>query len=436
MPRLRDIKVLKLFFLSTFILLFTVGCSSKIPSDYVIKDLQKIEQNIYNYTVEIDENISQRLYDQKEVFKKRFLKPWKIEKLSLSVSEAQWGYMYQNLQTYANNYTLHPQAFYEELIENSNFQNYNSVKQKAITIQNSDMKVFPTKQQIFFDPSSAGEGFPFDYNQNTGIKINTPVFISHFSKDKAWVFVQSGFSFGWVETKHIAFVDTKITQRFEKDLYIALKDGFNIYKNGFYKENIKLATVFAKTKGGNFFVVEAHNNLKGYIQTIRIEKQNIAAFPVKFNEANIKAAIAQLSGQKYGWGELFGQRDCSALTRDYFALFGVYLDRNSYAQTKNGKYLEIKELSNKEKIEAIKQNATPFSSLIYLKGHIMLYLGVYDCEVLLFHNFWGVTRVQNSEEKRFIVGKAAITSLKPGKELNGYVESKNILSKVEGIVLF
>ena len=39
---------------------------------------------------------------------------------------------------------------------------------------------------MFYDPTQLGEGFPFDYNQNSAIKINTPIMVSHLSKDRAW----------------------------------------------------------------------------------------------------------------------------------------------------------------------------------------------------------------------------------------------------------
>ena len=50
------------------------------------------------------------------------------------------------------------------------------------------------------DPSLAGEGFPFDYMQNSIIAANKPIFISHYSKDREWAYIFSSFTSGWIKT--------------------------------------------------------------------------------------------------------------------------------------------------------------------------------------------------------------------------------------------
>ncbi len=68
---------------------------------------------------------------------------------------------------------------------------------------------------MFLNPSKAGEGFPFDYNQNSSIKINTPLLVSHYSKDKTWIFVQSHFALGWLRVDSISFVDDDFINEFK-----------------------------------------------------------------------------------------------------------------------------------------------------------------------------------------------------------------------------
>ena len=43
-----------------------------------------------------------------------------------------------------------------------------------------------------------------------------------------------------------------------------------------------------------------------------------------------------------------------------------------------------------EKKEFVKKNGVPFSTLVYLKGHIMLYIGIKGNEPLVMHNMWSV----------------------------------------------
>lgn len=89
-----------------------------------------------------------------------------------------------------------------------------------------------------------------------------------------------------------------------------------------------------------------------------------------------------------------------------------------------------------EKKDFIKKNGVPFSTLVYLKGHIMLYAGIKDNEPLVIHNVWSVRLKDSSGRKyRNIIGKATITTLEPGKDLKDFDEDNNILRKVLGITI-
>lgn len=158
--------------------------------------------------------------------------------------------------------------------------------------------------------------------------------------------------------------------------------------------------------------------------------------PLIFNTQNRIKIAKQLENEPYGWGGLLNNRDCSSFTQDFFIPFGKHLDRNSKAQIKNGKYFDISNLANKEKKAYIKKNAIPFSTLIYLNGHIMLYVGIKDNEPLVMHNMWSV-RLKNSrgEKYRHIVGETSITTLEPGNYLKDFDENNNILKKIKGIII-
>ncbi|MDZ7819486.1 MAG: hypothetical protein U5K55_13175 [Aliarcobacter sp.] len=96
----------------------------------------------------------------------------------------------------------------------------------------------------------------------------------------------------------------------------------------------------------------------------------------------------------------------------------------------------MSKLSIPEKKTFIKQNGVPFSTLVYLKGHIMLYIGTKDNEPLVVHNVWSVRLKDNSGRKyRHIIGKAALTTLEPGKGMKDFDEDNNILGRVTGIVV-
>ena len=406
--------------------------------NYDIKDIKTISQNPVDYqqNIKLLERNKQSIFNKK--FDKRYFKPWSLKNISISKKESTWAFLYQYKKMYGQNYRLIKKELFQHWIDNSNFKKFNSVKQNAITIKNSNLRVFPTNKPMFLDPNIAGEGFPFDYNQNSAIKINQPIFISHFSKDKAWVFVESNFTMGWISINDIAYVDKVIVEIYKKyDYYIAIEDNFAIYKKNIFKEYIKLGTVFPKSKNGKYLVVNRGENLNGYISTVKIKEKYITKKPLDFTPKNAAKIASKLINEPYGWGGLFNTRDCSSMTKDFFSVFGIYLERNSSGQIINGKYISFKNKTNKQKKELIVKLGKPFMSLIYLKGHIMLYIGAKDNEPIIFHDTWGIKTIQkNGKAGRHIIGKTVITSLEPGKEIvKRYDPLNSLLNKAQGIVI-
>ena len=121
-------------------------------------------------------------------------------------------------------------------------------------------------------------------------------------------------------------------------------------------------------------------------------------------------------------GGLNGSRDCSATLRDLFAPFGIWLPRNSSEQARQGGgVINLKRLRPEIRKEQILSRGIPFLTLLWEPGHIMLYVGSVQDEILVFHNFWSVKARDRKGrvQQKVIVGQAAITTLHPGEELEG-----------------
>ena len=196
-----------------------------------------------------------------------------------------------------------------------------------------------------------------------------------------------------------------------------------------------MATIFPK-KNNKYIIAKRDNNQNAYISYIDLNNDEVESMPLTFNSENRIKIAKQLIDEPYGWGGLLNNRDCSSFTQDYFATFGKFLHRNSKAQLSNGKYLDMSNLTNNEKKEFMKNNGVPFSTLVYLKGHIMLYIGIKENEPLVLHNMWSVRlKDSNGRKYRHIIGKATVTTLEPGKGIKDFDEDTNILNKIQGIVV-
>ena len=107
-------------------------------------------------------------------------------------------------------------------------------------------------------------------------------------------------------------------------------------------------------------------------------------------------------------------RDCSAMTRDFFAPFGIWLPRNSAQQAKKGRIIDLSGMSDEEKERTIVEKGVPFQTLIHLPGHIMLYVGSIGKKAYVMHNMWGIKTGDNG---RYIIGRGVISGLHLGENL-------------------
>ena len=92
-------------------------------------------------------------------------------------------------------------------------------------------------------------------------------------------------------------------------------------------------------------------------------------------------------------------------------------DSNSSAQAKAWQFISFVKASPSGKESIIKDEGVPFATLLWLRGHITLYIGEYKGEPVMFHNVWGVRTDDGNGEGRHIIGRAVVTSLQPGAEL-------------------
>ena len=161
-----SINTIKIIISLAIMVLFSSGCVKQNVENRTITDLKNIEQKPYLYSKNITP-IPKKLRNKfVKDFEQNYFYPWHVRKFTFSYENATWGKMYAKKKVYSENLTLISKEWFDSILDDSNFTQYDTVRKKAITINNSHLKVFPTVSKIFYDPKQAGEGFPFDYNEN------------------------------------------------------------------------------------------------------------------------------------------------------------------------------------------------------------------------------------------------------------------------------
>jgi cell wall-associated NlpC family hydrolase len=360
-------------------------------------------------------------------FNARFFAPWRQQRASLPAAVAFRGVAsFGDRQGYAENLLPLGRERWQQLVAALQQESYPSLARPAITVRNTACRLFPTARPFFLDPRQAGEGYPFDYFQESALWAGTPLLVTHVSADGAWYFAETDFVAGWLPALDVAWAQPVFRADYQRGRYAALlRDGVSLHDEaGGFLTQTHLGAIFPvvdETGAGLQLLVPVRDaDGVALARKARTAPELAAVKPLPLQPDRVAELANRLLGQSYGWGGLYENRDCSATLRDLFIPFGLWLPRNSADQAKSGgTFHDLAGLGRAEKRDRLLQQGVPFCTLVWLKGHIGLYLGADPAsgEPLLLHNLWGVrTNSWLGREGRALVGRLAITSLHPGEE--------------------
>ncbi|MEA3490683.1 MAG: SH3 domain-containing protein [Campylobacterota bacterium] len=405
-----------------------------------IEDMKKIPQNPAFYAKQLKKVSYKKQLKWDREYNKKFFRPWSLNKIDKALNEMEWPFRSVTKKTiYDSRGRVIPSTTYQHWIKNANFGKLDTIHQRGITTKHVNLRALPTSRPFYNDPKKTGEGFPFDYNQNSSYHINTPLYISHYSIDRKWAYVRGSATYGWLPISSMAVVDTKFIKKFKNNHYaVVIRDDLKLYKDKKYLSLVKLGAIFPVIKSpvekkakAYLFAIRGEGG-KAILQYTTVAKAGlIAKKPIAMSSKNVTMISKQFYNEPYGWGGLLQTRDCSSFTKDYFAPFGIFLRRNSSKQAKDGKYSNIKGIPKEKKKRTIITKAKPFQSMLYVPGHIVLYLGQYRGEPVIMHTYWGA-RLKDGSKK--ILGRTVITTTEPGKELGNIKESSKLANTLKAIV--
>jgi cell wall-associated NlpC family hydrolase len=329
----------------------------------------------------------------------------------------------------------------------------------AITVRNTSFRQLPTVEPAFLPPGQ-GVGFPFDRLQESAMWANTPVRVICTSSSGSWVWAESCFSAGWVPANDVAFVDKQFEQTWSMSPLAAIvRDGVSLRSlDGTFIATEHIGAVLPIvgswgpalegegpkgsrtpyprslsetleylrrvesgepiTAGLELLAAERTPDGTAKAVRVRLPIADARPLPVPATAGRVADLANRMLGQSYGWGGLHELRDCSAMTRDLFAPFGLYLPRNSSEQARAGRIVPLGGMSDDAKERLILRDGVPMLTLLGAPGHVMLYLGRRDGKALIMHNTWGVkVRNPGGLEGYKLIGRCCITTLRPGIEL-------------------
>ncbi|MFW6054427.1 MAG: SH3 domain-containing protein [Thermodesulfobacteriota bacterium] len=420
-------------------LLLLSACRSFAPE--VLPDLKRYPQKASRYVDPAgppsDPPGPAQPLPRKEDFLRNYFLPWHVQSPIFSKDDLFWPLDPEwEQRLYGENTRPRSETWLASLKASARPELFPLLDARGITLTNTNLRAMPTQKPAFHDFSEPGEGYPFDYFQNSALWANTPVHIVHASRDKQWLLVEAGWIFGWVQARDIGLVDSQFVAAFEQNEMAAfIKDRVPVIDaGGIFRFSGRIGGLLPVIDRQNdtalVLIAAADDKQRAVVRQARLAPGDWARFPLALTKGNLARLADVFLGQDYGWGGLYANRDCSALLRDLFTPFAIWLPRNSAQQAEQGRVISLEGLSPGAKKRLILEKGVPFLTLIRKPGHIMLYIGSSQERPLVMHSMWGLkTRDFFQGEERYVVGRTVITSLTPEQGLPFFMRPQSTLLK-------
>ncbi|MCK9239820.1 SH3 domain-containing protein [Desulfocurvus sp.] len=410
-------------------LLLASGCAPRVsPPGTVIADLRDMPQDAAAYIDPLTATrpllpaaVQRELADD---YRQRFFSPWRrtvpahgpqeVFKLLDGFDPARY---------HGENRLPLTDGFAREMRGLADPDSFPNTMRPAISVANSDLRVLPTVRPLFYNFDLAGEGFPFDYNQNSAVWAQTPLLVLHTSADGAWALVETSTAAGWMPTRDLALVDAGFMDAFNTVHLAALTADrvpvVDCYGQFRFMGRVGMVLPMTGREAGTLDVLIAARDASGraLLLTAGLGEDVAAPWPLAPTPASFARLANEMLGQPYGWGGLYRNRDCSALVMDLFAPLGIWQPRNSGAQARHWGLAPLGDLDREARLRVIAAEARPWLTLFWRPGHIALYIGQWQGRPAVLHAAWGVRTRVGKAEGRHILGATVITSLEPGQDL-------------------
>lgn len=131
--------------------------------------------------------------------------------------------------------------------------------------------------------------------------------------------------------------------------------------------------------------------------------------------ANLIRQAFKFLGERYGWGHLYNGRDCSGFVSDVYRSLGVQLPRNTGDQAKSPAWkhrLFGPQDNHEARMRALAD--AQVGDLIYIPGHVMMFLGRVDGEPYVIQDVGGLVFRDGEGKMRWTkTNEVSVTPLMP-----------------------
>ncbi|MFC3094050.1 glycoside hydrolase [Alteromonas sediminis] len=320
-------------------------------------------------------------------------------------------------------------AKYEASLNREAIQESNTVEY-ALVVKRTALRKYPTKDRVL----NSGMDADLDRFQETGVFPGDVAAVLHYSADNKWALIQVFHYIAWAPVEDLAVGEKAQIKRFLDAPERLVVTGAKVFTN--YVPDNALVSEVQLDMGVSLPLMNA-SNFKGSIYGQNPYASYVVELPVRdeqggltfkpaliarhhdvhkgllpLNEKNLLAQAFKFLGERYGWGHDYNGRDCTGFVGEIYRTFGLLMPRNSGDQgsTDYGINTRFKDASlHTEKTAALANMAV--GDLIYIPGHVMMYIGDYQGEPYVIHAVKGLG--YNNDQGQFYSGTLNGVSVTP-----------------------
>tara|TARA_R110000751_G_scaffold287442_1_gene392160 strand:+ start:2821 stop:4191 length:1371 start_codon:yes stop_codon:yes gene_type:complete len=292
--------------------------------------------------------------------------------------------------------------------------NKNAVKpvndiQFAMVVSRTVMRTFPTYDRVFNQQMDTD----LDRFQETGVFPGDTLAVLHESADKEWYLAQHYHYLAWIPKEAVAIGNREDILAYREAKSFVVVTGSKVTTN--YVPNQPSVSQVQLDMGTRLPLVP-HTKMVNQIYGQNPYASYVVSLPVRGDDGSLTFSNALIArhhdmhegylpmtseniiaqgfkflGERYGWGHDYDARDCTGFIGEIYKTFGVLMPRNS-GQQGAGKYA-INNRFTKDQSSASKMpvvNQMQVGDLIYIPGHVMMYIGEDGGQPYVIHDVKGL----------------------------------------------
>lgn len=274
----------------------------------------------------------------------------------------------------------------------------------GMAVTRAALRTFPTTLRVF---STQGET-DIDRFQESALFPGDPVAVAHASADGQWLFVVSPRYAAWVEAAAIAEGDKAAVLGYGQRVPYRVITGAKP-RTVFTREEPRVSEAQLDmgvrvplsplppdrpVNGQHPYTawtielpVRNADGRLAFAPALLPRTADSSADYLPLTRANLIRQAFKFLGERYGWGHSYNGRDCSGFVSEIYASMGVRMPRNTSDQAVSPVFARTRfEAGDSRARRMAAVSALDVGDLIYIPGHVMMYVGEIDGMPWVIHD--------------------------------------------------